>query len=186
MKVKPLLLITLFSLFACSNLKNNTISEPHLPNNHTINQVIAAIIEQDSLSYDNELLKEFKNIKFYTPYFVDSLWIPPPPDGFYYDQVLVKFDPQNKEIRLSDSIFLSKQSNTFKRYTIADSICNKFLSESSHVYQFYVPIFSSDMKTVFLQYWDDCGVGCGKQYTCVLRWKEDKWVLTDKWLSMIE
>ena len=179
--MKPLLLVSIFILFACSNLKNNTISEPQLPNNQIVNQVIAAIIELDSLSYDYELLREFKNVTFYNPYFVDSLWLPPPTDGYYYYQVLEKFDPQTKESRLSDSIFLSKQSNTFKRYTIADSICNKFLSKSSNVYQFHVPIFSSDMKTVFLQYWNEWN-----QYTCVLRRNGSEWILLDKWLSIRE
>jgi hypothetical protein len=167
--------------YSCSNDRNK--NKTQLPDNQIANQVISTIIELDSFRSDHSLNKEFINIRFYNPGFIDSIVPPPPPDGLYYTHVLDIIKPQTKETRFSDSLFLSKQSSIYDHYIIADTILKKFQSSSHNVYQFYVPIFSSDLKTVMLRYWDYCGPLCGRMYTTVLHWDGAKWVLADKWLS---
>jgi len=181
--MKPIFYVIGFFLFACScsNYSNN--NKTLLPDNQTVNQVISTLIELDSFSLDHSLNGEFRNIKFYNPCFIDSIIPPPPPDGLYYAHVLEIFKPQTKEVRFSDSLYLSKQSNIYDRYVIADTILKNFHSISHNQYQFYVPIFSSDLKTIMLMYWDYCGAFCGRMYTTVLHWDGTKWVLKDKWLS---
>jgi hypothetical protein len=149
-----------------------------------INDVISSIIEVDSLCYKNKIIKKIQRIEVVEPTQCenDSIAIPPPPpDGIYYDQLFSLFESENlKERRTEDSVFISLQTGTSRKYKITRDISSKFKKEAIAHFVFYKPIFSSDKQYVFAHYLLSNGFEASR-HEIILKWSNGKWTKKLSW-----
>jgi hypothetical protein len=181
---KLLIIILLLSFYSCKSTKSTLQQKFELPSQNLINDVIYSVIRIDSLNFDHSIVRLLTPVKVYPiPYWPqDNTPVPPPPPGgFYYHHLLEFLNPENLIERNYDSIFLSIQSKRSRKLLIANSLYKKFVAGSDHIYQFNVPIFSSDKKRVYIEYWDNCGPLCGLCYGDVLNWTGSGWTKIEQY-----
>jgi hypothetical protein len=180
---KFLAIILLLTLDSCLSTKSSNKQATELPSPFEIFDVISSVIKIDSLDYNHSIEKLLLPVKVYPiPYWPNDNTPPPPPPpgGFYYHHLLEILNSKNHIERQNDSTFISLQSKRSKEILIVDSLTKKFEIGSDHVYQFKVPIFSSDKKRVYFEYWDNCGPLCGVCYGDLLYWTDSIWTRVEQ------
>lgn len=199
-KLHYFLFVGIFSvLFSCKDENKFVLEE----NKADIEQIITAVIEQDSINIlkNNEkniyVIKHFvKNIVFtksddeFAIHFVGKLndMINPP---FQENKVKFGFDEKDSlyllsQNEISDTIKLPesilKKSNTL---TIKE-IENNIEDFNDYFYQFSFPIISKDKTKAYLEVGHFCGRHCGGGIAYFLQKQNGKWMIVNKratWIS---
>jgi hypothetical protein len=148
--------------------------------------VISATIELDSLNFNYNISKSIRKIRLYYPIKWNNDSIPPPPPppppslSFFkvFSYMDYSVDPLKRK---NDSIFISLQADTSRKFELNGQITSKFNNKSQVYYRFYLPVFTFDKRYVFVQLWKDCGPLCGVCESVVLKKEQNKWVRIDKW-----
>lgn len=180
--IQAVFLIFLFTQCIRPKGQNRTLE---LPSDSLINEVITSVILIDSL--DNSNLgqrKLFFPFIYFMPRWTKDSQIPPPPPptppfplmlqyGCSYEKIFSYFDSSNNPVqRQKDSIFITQQVDTTINHLISDKVSSLFKKKDSDFYWFSLPIFSEDMRTVFISYSEEFYFG----YMTVLRKVDNKWV----------
>jgi len=176
-----LILLLLFAiLFTQCRYFKGTNTQQELPNDTLINEVLASVIQLDSLQKGTHyMIKHIFNPDIYYQQKWDGnpLNPPPPPPpsrfGYSYDEIFSYFKSSNhQEQRLKDSIFLIQQIDTTLNHRIFESTSALLKKETDKSYSFSLPIFSSDKETVLIAYCEGFYIG----YLTVLRKVDSKWI----------
>lgn len=201
-KLYYFLFIGIFSvLFSCKD-ENKFVLEENMAD---IEQIITAVIEQDSInvlknnSKKNYLIKDFKKthiiknvdkneeILLFSGILLKDLFNPP----FQENDVKFGFDEKDSlyllsQNEISDTIKLPesilKKSNTL---TIKE-IENNIEDFNDYFYQFSLPIISKDKTKAYLEVGHFCGRHCGGGIAYFLQKQNGKWVVVNKratWIS---
>jgi len=183
-----LVYLIIIGLFSCNSPtdkdKDKYVRE--LPDAAAINESILAVILVDSLNYNFGISKSIKEMKIYYPVKWNNDSVPPPPPppapalSFYKIFSFMDYSIDASK-RKNDSIFVSLQADTTRKFELDKQIYSKFNNASDEYYQFYIPIFSFDKNYVFIQYWRNCGALCGECESIVLKKLQNKWTKIDKW-----
>jgi hypothetical protein len=177
-------LIIVIFVYSCQSSNSSKSNAFILPDSILINNVILSVIKLDSLTYDHQIAKVLRKTKVETLDYLPISNAPMPPPrggGYYYFQLYDIFQPNSNTEKNNDSIFFSIQSNRSEELLIARSIRLRFAHKSERDYAFYEPIFSSDKKSVYVKYWDNCGGLCGKCSASLLNWTGSEWIMSKRW-----
>jgi len=184
--MKLVLYISVFiGLLSCNNSNSITNYTQELPDSTMINEIIATVIEIDSLKHEYGISKNIQRLRVYD---IDEMsgdsiiTIPPPPIITIWSKELhSKFNPHNINVkRVNDSIFFSLQSDTSRKFEITEKLYSRFNQNSGFSYHFFMPIFSFDKQYVFIQYTIQGGGICTHSRWIFLRRSNMHWVIFDK------
>ena len=174
-------ILILLVLTSCTNT-SSTRNMDELPDSSLINEVISVVIKTDSLWKSCEVNKNFKVQKLYKKIKWENNSVPPPPPpsgpfSISYDELFKFFNSEkNSSLRLKDSLYITQQLNSTETFFISDSNALYFSKKDDSYYQFYLPVFSSDKKVVYVFYALECGPLCGSFYEILLKRMDNKWI----------
>lgn len=175
----------IFDLFSCQNIDSLDKYKQALPDSNLINEVISSVIKIDSLKTNYKIHKIIIKTIVYNRMRTENDSVPPPPPipfSIGYDNLFKRFESEtNIKRRTEDSIFISLQTDTTRKFEINTNLYSRFNHSSDHFYLFYQPIFSYDKQYVFVQYWYHCGGLCGSCQGIILKWSGKEWVKKFNW-----
>jgi hypothetical protein len=179
-----LLTLMIFGFFSCRQVGRLDKYRQSLPDSVLINDVISKVIEMDSLNLNYTIDKWIRRIivdESIRPE-NDSIPVPPPPPGgIYYGELFSLFESENlKEKKTEDSIYISLQTDTTRKFELAQVISSKFKIESVNQFIFYMPIFSYGKQSVYVRYSSSNGFEFNEQ-GIILKWSNGKWVKKVSW-----
>lgn len=174
------LLLVLFNVFLFSC--NNRISIK--PSSTEINKIIKVLFERDTFNFKycvyDKLFINSLSIK--NKCYKDTM-IPKTLMAIDYNDLLNTIS-LNSECRQSDSLFIAYQVDSMKTMSIDITIFNKIKTTNNrkdyNCYEFYLPIFSANMKMAYIQYYinsDSCGSMIKK---IIFEKKNNNWTVIKK------
>jgi len=173
-----IILIILFS--ACKNTDSLDKYISELPDSSQINDVLVRISEIDSLNTEYKIIEEISIPRIYKrpKWENDSVPPPPPPvESISYDDLFSFFQAEsNKQKRYDDSVFISLQADTLRKFAVDKHLLEKFDNNSAQFYIFNTPIFSFDKNHVVIRYWRVCGGLCGNCKLVLLKKENNEWI----------
>ena len=186
-------------LFLCILFSSCEKSKSQIVNDE-INNIVEAIINQDSLKIDdvlfcNELKKTTIEIPVETK---DGLQFPPIPGNIYISTLLNNKVKGKPFFTSKDSLFILSQNSDTKKIKIGNTILQKLNSttfekelmkkEKGIPYKFYemsIPLFSKDKQKAYVQLDYRCGSLCGHGKAYYLKKVNNNWIIVEKWRNWI-
>lgn len=197
---KILFLLSVLTLFKCQN-KVNDVGVT----SKDINEVVEAIIQQDSLDVliGNEsnimFCRELRKTGIEVQLEGDDGMKPPPRLGNIFITSLLN-EEVNGEVLFSarDSLYLLSQNSIPDIIEIDKSVSEKLnyttfgveskKRDNGEKYNFYnlsIPIFSLDREKAYLELRHRCGALCGSGKSFYLKKVNGKWRIVRKWRTLI-
>ncbi|MFB9079330.1 hypothetical protein ACFFLS_05565 [Flavobacterium procerum] len=204
--MKNIILILIFLVFSSCEKKEKR-DESSILKSKNINEIVAAVIAQDSLpvSKNNASSRMFcvdlTKINIYIPEKSDNPNLPPPPsfNGISINQLLKSKVKEEIFFSTADSAFLISQNKEQNEFQIEEEIIKKINSttskeekikqEKGEKYDFYkitIPVFSKDMTKAYVELNHFCGSLCGEGRVLFLSKINGKWIIVanyQKWIS---
>jgi hypothetical protein len=195
--IKKILFIYLFLLIAC---KSEKLKEKiPVPNKIEINEIVKAIVSQDSLYAQDILLsQDLRKIKISTrPHTI--IQSPIDINSINIKELMVVKSNNQHFFSKSDSSYILSQNDTMRTFQI-DKILSKRIKLTTSIEQgkkrksgnpisFYditIPIFSLDQKVAFVELTHNCSGLCGKAIAIFLEKINGKWIIVKQkmlWIS---
>jgi hypothetical protein len=178
-------LILIIFISACNHTENLDKYISELPDSEQINDIIACVLKIDTLNTGYKVKESIRvPIVYKTPIWEnDSVPLPPPPvESISYDDLFSFFhDDSINQKHYDDSVFISLQVDTLRKFKVDKYLMGKFDNNSSRYYSFNTPIFSFDKKKVVIRYWRICGGLCGNCNLVLLKKENNEWVKIESW-----
>lgn len=189
--------IAIFVCLTSCNFKKKSISD--LPNEDLINEIIQASIKLDSIGFkinDSTFIMSLKrNLQLYDntknellahqQLNISSLLTES-------KRTIYKLDSTALCFTKDDSVFIERQLHRKDTFSIiSNDKLIQLISDTTNpsqisYYSFYVPIFSKDKLTAYIQIDYNCYGLCGHGWALILKKKDNTWKIVEKrrrWIS---
>ncbi|MDW8849422.1 hypothetical protein SD960_04905 [Flavobacterium sp. MMLR14_040] len=203
--MKKITLYTIIIIAFCSCQKKKEKTNIALEEIKNINQIVEAIIIQDSLNVlsKNEdstmFCSELKRLNIYIPEKRnDGLNLPPPPQDIYITELINSTIKEESFFSSKDSLYLLEQNSNPEKLKIEKDLINKLNSTTIEkaiirnkkvrpfrFYEMTIPVLSLDRQKAYVQLGYHCGSLCGTGKAIYLKKVNGKWLIIQKWETWI-